>query len=576
MLVALVVVLALPLHAATFCVDGSSKTASDTNPGTEAEPWKTLARAGSAAELAPGDTVLLRSGVYREHFTITVSGAPDQPVTFAAAPGARVVLKASEIVRGPWTRVKGAPGVREPFPNAFIDVWRIPLSDAYFTDPDFAGGYADKSKRWVSQVVVDDNTPLQLIGPDPIYVNKDYPMLPYVGRGLNDLTDRSFFFDAADQMLYIKMGGEPGWFNIEIGVRGWALTASKVHDVVIRGLEARCNRQPGGQWPMCSLGECERVLVENCRFYYADFCGFGMYKCKNCTLRGSDLSYNGNTGFGMSLCEDCVVDGCTLLFNNYRHFSAGWHSGGMKCIPGNKRCTIENCEAAYNAVCPGIWFDADNEDIRILNNICHHNESGIFFEINGRATPDSRGGLIAGNLCYANQGRGIYDSGSRRTWIVHNTVALNGAGIVCMPREDPFKLDEVEVRNNLLIANYTSAATITRGCDLILFMGAGGQEWEPTARTNMTVHSDYNVYAGNSWVPFMRHSWNPDNTLEQWRQRFGEDLHSAQMPIDFEQRGTGFKVLTTTGLDIAGPLPAELKWKPDNPSRVGASRTSWP
>lgn len=565
-----------PVFATTYFVDGSSKTASDTNPGTEARPWKTLAYAGSATKIVPGDTVLVKSGVYREHFAIKVSGEPGKPITFAAAPEARVVIKCSEIVRGPWKRVKDVPGMKEPFPNAFVDVWRTPLGDKYFTDPDFKGAYTDKSKRWISQVIVDDREPLQLIGPDRIYVNKDYTVLPYVGRGLDDLTDRSFYFDPTDQMLYVKMSGDPGWFNIEVGVRGWGITASKVHDVVVRGFEVRGNRQPGGQWPMCSFGECERVTIEGCRIYFADFCGLSLYKCKNCTVRNCDLSYNGDSGFGMSLCEDCVVDGCTLLFNNYRHFSSGWHCGGMKCIPDNKRCTIENCEAAYTADGPGIWFDSGNEDIRILNNICHHNETGIFFEINGRATPESRGGLIAGNLCYDNQSRGIYDSGSRRTWIVNNTVALNGTGIVCMPREDPYKLEDVHVRNNLLIGNYTTADTITRGCDLVLFMDAPGPEYSPGKRRNMTVHSDYNVYANNSWVPTMRHSWNPNNTIEQWRQRFGEDMHSVLMTVDYEQRGTGFRVLTTKGLDVAGPLPASLNWKPDDPKRVGANRTSWP
>ena len=56
--------------------------------GTEAKPWKSIARAGSAKELKPGDTVLIHSGVYREHARITVSGELGKPVTFAAAPGA--------------------------------------------------------------------------------------------------------------------------------------------------------------------------------------------------------------------------------------------------------------------------------------------------------------------------------------------------------------------------------------------------------------------------------------------------------------------------------------------------------
>jgi parallel beta-helix repeat protein len=446
--------------ATTYYVDNAAKNAADDSPGTEAAPWKTLARAGSAAELKPGDTVLIRSGVYREHLDIKVSGEEGKPITFAAAPGARVVIKASEIVAGSpnrtgkWSKLKDDPNVKEPYPNAFTNVWKITLGDEYFTDPDFKGCYDDKSKRWVSQVILDDARVLQRIGPDPIYRNEGGTQLMTVGQGLTDLVDESFYFDPTDQTLYLRAGGEPIWYNIEIGVRGWTVTASKIHDVIIRGLECRLNRQPGGQWPMASIGECERVVVDNCRFYQADFCGFGLYKCRNCVVRNCDFSYNGNTGFGMSLCEDCTIEDCTLLFNNTRRFHPGWHCGGMKCIPGNTRCTVQRCEAAFNVFSPGIWFDAHNSDIRLLDNVCHHNGTdGIFFEINAWEKPEDRGGLIAGNLVYANYGRGIYDSGSRRVWIVHNTVVGNNGGIICMPREDPFKLDEVEVRNNLLIAN---------------------------------------------------------------------------------------------------------------------------
>ena len=95
-------------------------------------------------------------------------------------------------------------------------------------------------------------------------------------------------------------------------------------------------------------------------------CGLSVGKCKDCTVRHCDLSYNGNTGMGMGDCQDCLVEGCTLLFNNYRRFHSGWHCGGIKCIPSNTRCTIRDCEAAYNIASDGIWFDYDNGDIRIL------------------------------------------------------------------------------------------------------------------------------------------------------------------------------------------------------------------
>jgi len=462
--IAIAAACAAPGWGATYFVDRDHPKADDANAGTEEAPWKTLARAGKAEELKPGDTVLVKSGVYREHFAIGVSGEEGRPITFAAAPGARVVIKGSEIVQGKWTRLKDDPDAKEPFPNAFSNVWRIQLGEEYFTDPDFKGSYADKARRWVSGVFLDDERVMRQIGPDRIYCKSDYAKPANPGTGVADMVDDSFFFDAADQTLYLKTSGDPAWYCIEVGVRGWTLTAGKVHDVVIRGFEARHNRQPGGQWPMASIGDCERVLVEGCRFTHADFCGLGLGRSKRYTVRNCDLSYNGNTGFGMGHCEECVIEECTLVFNNTRRFRSGWHAGGMKCIPGNKRCTVRRCEAAYNVVSDGIWFDAENEEIAILENVSHHNGGcGIFFEINAWKTPEQRGGVIAGNLCYGNRGRGIYVSGSRRLWVVHNTVAGNNCGIVCMPREDPFKLEEVEVRNNLLLGNYVTQETITRG-----------------------------------------------------------------------------------------------------------------
>ena len=560
-----------PLLAATYYVDSGVANSDDTKPGTEAAPWKTISRAGAAKELKPGDAVLIKSGVYREHVKIEVSGEEGKAITFAAAPGARVVIKGSEIVKGKWTKLSADPAVKEPYPNAFSGVWKIQLGDEYFTDPRFEHSYRDKSRRWVSQVFIEDEKALQGIGPDPIYKNEPYARLTTVGRDLSDIIDDSFYFDATNQNLYMKIGGEPSWYCIEVGVRGFTLTAEKVHDVVVRGLEMRQNRQPGGQWPMVAIGECERVIVDGCKVCQADFCGLGLGRSKKCVIRNCDLSHNGDTGLGMGQCEDCIVEDCALLFNNYRRFFAGWHAGGMKCIPSNRRCTIQRCEAAFNIASEGIWFDSDNSDIRILDNISHHNDGcGIFFEIN------KGGGLIANNLVYANHGRGIYISGSQKTWIVHNTVACNDGGIVCMPREDPYTLEDVHVLNNLLIRNYVTQESITRGCDLTLFMNAEGQEWSPGKRRLMTVHSDYNLYANTSWTPFMRHHWNPNNTLDQWRARFNEDMHSHLAPIEFEMRGTGFRLLTQEGLDVAGPLPDPVNWKPQNPARVGSVRTQWP
>ncbi len=557
------------LAAATWFVDGQAQAARDANPGTEAAPWKTIARAGRAPELKPGDQVLIRSGVYRETIDIAVSGEPDRPIVFAAAPGARVVIKGSEMVKGRWSRLGDDKSVKEPFPHALRRVWKIALGEEFFSDARFAGAYADRSKRWVSQVFLDDDHPLQMIGPDPIYRSDEYDRRAVIGKGLADMIPQSFFFDAAEDILYIDIGGEPAWFAIEVGVRGFAVTATKVHDVVIRGLEMRHNRQPGGQWPLAAIGECQRVSIEDCRIRFADFCGLGIHRSKDCAVRRCDLSSNGCTGLALGLTEDCAVEDCTLLFNNYRRFCGDWGvAAGMKNIPGNRRTAVRRCEAAFNVDGEGIWFDTDNEDIRILDNVVHHNDDcGIFFEIN------KGGGVIAGNLVYGNRGRGIYVSGSQKTWVVHNTVVENASGIVVMTRGKDEPPKDVRVLDNLLVRNYIAGETVARGSDLTLETST-----DPAVRAALGTFADYNVYASGGWAPSMRHNWNDDNPLARWQAAFGQDPHSCAMPIRYVRSGTKLEILAGEELPAAGPLPDAVArvWRPRDARRAGAEMRRWP
>ena len=328
------------------------------------------------------------------------------------------------------------------------------------------------------------------------------------------------------------------------------MTASKLHNVVIHGLEIRHNRQPGGQWPMVSIGECQRVVMEDCKVCFADFNGLSLGRSKDCTVRRCDLSRCGCTGMAMGETEDCTVEDCSLLFNNYRQFCGGWGvAAGMKNIPGNKRTTVRRCEAAYNIEAEGIWFNTDNSDIRILDNVCHHNSNcGIFFEIN------KGGGVIAGNLVYGNLGRGIYVSGSENTWVVHNTVVENDTGVVGMTRGPGEPPENCRVLNNLFIRNYVTADNVTCGSDLTL-------ETSPDAKVQAELGTlaDYNLYADNAWTPLMRHNWNDGNTLTRWQQHYGQDGIPGNCPsiISEPARVSSFSPATGWTRPVLCPRPCE-------------------
>ena len=67
----------------------------DAGPGTRDEPWATLQHA--ADSVGPGATVYVGEGAYEQRVEIRGSGTPGRPITFAVAPGERVVLDGSSL-----------------------------------------------------------------------------------------------------------------------------------------------------------------------------------------------------------------------------------------------------------------------------------------------------------------------------------------------------------------------------------------------------------------------------------------------------------------------------------------------
>lgn len=70
-------------------------TGDDSNPGTLAQPWRTIQKAAST--LVAGDTVYIRTGIYEEQVIPQNSGSAGQPITYAAYPGETVTIDGSSI-----------------------------------------------------------------------------------------------------------------------------------------------------------------------------------------------------------------------------------------------------------------------------------------------------------------------------------------------------------------------------------------------------------------------------------------------------------------------------------------------
>ncbi len=78
------------LEAQTYYVDQNHASASDSNPGTESQPWATIQHA--AETLVAGETGYIRAGVYHENIHFNNSGTEGNLIVFSAYAGEKPVI----------------------------------------------------------------------------------------------------------------------------------------------------------------------------------------------------------------------------------------------------------------------------------------------------------------------------------------------------------------------------------------------------------------------------------------------------------------------------------------------------
>jgi len=93
--------------AATYYVDQNHPNASDSNPGTEELPWKTIQKAANT--VLAGDTVIVKTGNYDERVILPSgkSGTGSAKITFKAEPRRTVYMKGFQGDRNDYIRIEG-------------------------------------------------------------------------------------------------------------------------------------------------------------------------------------------------------------------------------------------------------------------------------------------------------------------------------------------------------------------------------------------------------------------------------------------------------------------------------------
>jgi hypothetical protein len=219
-------------------VDRSHPSASDTGPGTQTAPWRTILYAAKTARA--GETVLIKRGTYPEsesgRVSVSYSGTAGNPITFAAYPGderqviisgatfrvagrSHVTVRGLKVtgvrgldsrgfsVEGPGTNITLSGNETYDTQSSGIGVWGVRWSQ----DP---GNY-----QHLFNVVVEDN----LVR---LACNGGYDECITVANGVNNVIVRN---NEITQSGADSLGGEG--IDFKEGVSGGQIHGNYVHDI---------------------------------------------------------------------------------------------------------------------------------------------------------------------------------------------------------------------------------------------------------------------------------------------------------------------------------------------------------
>jgi parallel beta-helix repeat protein len=409
-----------------YWVDQNDQNASDQNPGTSTLPWKTISRAFFNDTIRPGDTLLIRAGVYREQIMPPYGGAgPDSRITIRGFADESVIISGADILdpgawekRGQYWVMEGyntlpAYGDRE-FRRELIIIGDSTYKPVYSKDELAPGSF----------FVQDDNA-----RNSSIYLSLDPGTTPSL-NGVQLAKRHPLFEPLNPDFPYLKCGDPdtPGWFNL--------LRLTFRH---------ASNR---AQWGSICLGS-EGTLLEEVIVEWTNGLGINA-SGTNHIIRKTISRHNGQSGIGGS-CENCLIEDVVSAYNNWKGFNPFWEAGGGKWSHTNQ--TIFRRYSAHDNSGPGLWLDGDNHDNLIENSSFDNNiVAGIFLELNTTNTI-IRYSFVTRTKRQSWSGAGILIQASSFNQILDNVIEDNDGAGIWLRGDDRDTDGNNLIQNNVIAGN---------------------------------------------------------------------------------------------------------------------------
>ena len=566
----------------TYYVDNNSAKADDNGPGTRQRPFRTINKA--AQVLQPGERVVISSGTYRECVRPVRGGTgPDKMISYEAAPGARVFIKGSEVLKDGWKQESIPVGFRGPGaasqpPQAQVTAWRHDLTGDMFPDAynPFALASIMGQWEWLDAKVVDmgpyvrrrglafvDGKPLEPmeqlrelamshLQPVPDFTIPAAPQngLPARRRGgpimqeVGGSPDARFWIADSGTAIHVRLAsGTPADHLIEVTTRQHTFIPAQagIGFIRLKGItfQHAGNAYPFPQYGMVSFAGGDHWILEDNTIEWANGGGLdigmdgdsGSARQAGASqiLRRNTFRYCGVEGIGgmgttNTLIEDNLIEWC-----GWADAERGWEAAGAKFHRAHnmlfRRNVIRHIRHG-NAV----WFDSGNVNCRLTSNVfadiltvgaCVHMEMNrAANQIDNNVIWNVRNAEPGTPGQRGCAGSGIFINASDHLNIVQNLFGrCDNSGIFDITRPDRVGSGTAEYNN---VANNIFASC---GKSAIIFLSQNNQ-------------ADGNLYVSmpNQFQGFFTEDSKQFLDLSAWRDAHGWDKNGAlsDMKIDFD------------------------------------------
>jgi hypothetical protein len=565
----------------TYYVDNQSARADDNGPGTNARPFRTISKA--AQVLQPGERVVIASGTYRECVRPVRGGTgPAQMISYEAAPGAKVLIKGSEVLKDGWQQESvairrfGPPG-QAGQPESQV-VWQHDLKGSMFPDAydPFALDSAPGDRAWLDTKSVDmgpyfrrrglvfvDGKPLEpmeqlrelasarLPGPPPPGTPVPLTGLPPRTRGgpimqeIGGSPDGRFWVENSGETIHLRLPqGTPAEHVIEVTTREqvFAPLQKGLAYIRVKGItfQHAGNGYPVPQRGLVSAAGGNHWIIEGNTIEWANGVGLDIANGDwnaapipqagtSQIVRGNTIRYCGVEGIGGMRTQDTLIENNLIEWCGWADAERAWEAAAAK-FHNARNLMFRRNVVRHIRHANGVWLDSGNANCRIACNVFADVltvSAAVHMEMNLQQNQIDNN--VIWNVRNAEPGTpgqrgcagsGVFINASDRLIIAQNLIGrCENSGVFAITRPD--RAGSGTATGNMISNNIFTSC----GKSAIVFLNQNNQ-------------ADGNLYVSmpNGFLGFFTGDSKQWLDLPTWRQTYGWDKNGAlgDEQIDFD------------------------------------------